>query len=279
MGALRRMQPLVLAFSYLSTRFLVHGEETCGKWEAGMDPRLPVHFSPTHGGQWRLLATEGQKQDGTIIKGIKGESSYPTVIRGHWAIGELEFYADPNCEGPKHLSYPGDDAVLSPLHTTYGWQDDPLPAEHPFHASLGEESPWYSEIRAIDGCSTSEFWSQCYQCDASSAWYGVKFDDADLNGTQIKCVKMYQKDADAYTATRVELHRWYPNTTTCKTSEDDGAVTCEQWSWKKVGDWTGLTGGQWHVLRDNTTVAINSAHGSTGLGLVGVIGFLLWAMQ
>jgi len=239
-----------------------------------------VHFSPTHFGQWRLLATEGQKQDGTIIKGVKGETQYPTVIRGHWAIGELEFYADPNCEGSKHPTLVKDKPVLSPLHTTYGWQDDAVDEAdaHPFLLGLGGESPWYSEMRAIDGCYSSEFWSQCYQCDGSSAWYGVKFDDDDMNATHIKCVKVYQKEADAYTATRVELHRWYPNLTSCEYSED-AAVTCSGWGWKKVGDWTGLIGGQWQVLRDNTTVAINSAHGSAGLGFVGVLGFLLWAMQ
>jgi len=269
------MQIIALAISCLSARLLVNGEETCGKWE---DPRDPVHFSPTHGGQWRLLATEGQKQDGTIIKTIPGEST--AVIRGHWAIGELEFYADPNCEGSKYPTLLKDTPVLSPIHTTYGWQDDApdAPDSGSFLASLGEEAPWYPEMRAIDGCSTSEFWSQCYQCDASSAWFGVKFDDDDLNATHIKCVKMFQKDADAYTATRVELHRWYPNISSCKTNED-GATTCDGWAWKKVGDWTGLDGGQWYVLRDNTTVAINSAHGSAGLGIVGVIGFLLWAMQ
>jgi len=267
--SLPRMQRIILTISCFSTKFLVNCEDTCGTWEL---PNDPVHFSPSHSSQWRLIAREGQKQDGTIIAGVKTEAMYPTVIRGHWAIGELEFYADPSCEGKKHTTLKKDGPVLSPLQTTYGWQDE-FPAEHPFLLTLGGESPWYSEMRAIDGCASSEFWSQCYQCknydgDGKSAWFGVQFDNDEKDVTQIKCVKIFQKDADAYTATRVELQRWYPDTW-----GTDGVGS--GWSWKKRGDWTGLNGGQWYVLSDNTTVAIDGAHGSTVPSLLGLVGFLL----
>lgn len=252
------MQLIFLAISSLLTRVLVDAEETCGKWK---DPRSPVHFDSTNNGQWRLLATEGQKQDGTIIEGAPPLA----VIRGHWAIGELEFFEDPNCEGDKHPSLLNDDdpswpsPVLAPLHTTFGWQDD-TPEGHAF--LIETDPPWYSEMRAIDGCRTSEFWSQCYQCDSGSAWYGVVFDK---EASTIKCVKMFQKDADAYTATRVELQKWYP-------SEEGG-------SWKKLGDWTGLNGGRWYILKESETVAIASAHGSAGLSLIGLLSLFLLAMQ
>lgn len=252
------MQQTIITILCLSTRLLVSSEETCGEY---ILPNGPVHFNPTHYSQWRLLALEGQKQDGTIISGVESETTYPTVIRGHWAIGELEFYEDPNCEGGKHASLKKDTPVLSPLHTTIGWQDD-TPDELPFKA--GEEAPWYSEMRAIDGCSSSEFWSQCYQCANDEAWYGVVFDNDEPNRHQIKCIKMFQKDADAYTATRVHLQRWEP----------EG----ESGSWKTKGDWTGLTGGQWFVLRDNTTVAIAGAPGKALPSLLlGLCGFFLWA--
>lgn len=231
------MQRIILTISCLSTRLLVNCEETCGEY---LLPNDPVHFSPSHGSQWRLVALAGQQQDGTIIRGVEGETFYPTVIRGHWAIGELEFYQDPNCEGKKHATLIRDKPVLSPMHTTYSWQDD-SPDELPFAA--GQESPWYSEMRAIDGCSSSEFWSQCYQCSIPEAWYGVRFEKDEPEATQIQCVKMFQKDADAYTATRVQLQRWELNT-----ESTEG-------SWIKKGDWTGLAKERrWYVLKGNTTV-------------------------
>jgi hypothetical protein len=209
--------------------------------------------------------------DGTLIKGIETETTYPTVIRGHWAIGELEFYSDSNCEGPKYPTIQKDGPVLSPMHTTYGWQDE-YPDGHPFLLTLGSEGPWYSEMRAIDGCPSSEFWSACYQCDASTAWYGVAFKDDKKDVTQIKCVKIFQKDADAYTATRVELQRWYPDSW----NETEG--TGSGWSWKKQGDWTGLNGGNWYLLKGNSTVAVAGAHGSAVPSLLGLLGFFLWTM-
>jgi hypothetical protein len=260
------MQRIVLAVSCLCTKYLVNSEDTCGTYEL---PNAPVHFKPSHSSQWRLLATEGQKLDGTIIQGIEAENTYPTVVRGHWAIGELEFYLDPNCEGSKYNTLIKDGPVLSPLQTTYGWQDD-APAAHPFLASLGSEAPWYSEMRAIDGCASSEFWSQCYQCDGTQAWYGVQFNDDDKDVTQIQCVKIFQKNADAYTATRVQLQRWSPD------SWDGEEVV--GWSWKKQGDWTGLDGGQWYVLKGNSTVAVAGAHGSAVPTLLGLMGVLLWTM-
>lgn len=269
------MQRLILSISCLSTRFLVSSavdsENTCGEY---LLPNEPVHFSPTHQSQWRLLALEGQKQDGTIIAGVKEESGYPTVIRGHWAIGELEFYADPNCEGSKLPTLQKDKPVLSPLHTTYGWQSDsPWNEDNEPPFSAGQESPWYSEMRAIDGCPSSEFWSQCYQCAVPEAWYGVQFINDEPNVTQIKCIKMFQKDADAYTATRVQLQRWESAST-----KDDGIGKVE-WTWKTKGDWGGLSGGRWHVLRDNTTMAINGVPGSAVPSLLlGLCGFFLWAL-
>eukprot|EP00746_Dinoflagellata_sp_MGD_P165882 gnl/MRDRNA2_/MRDRNA2_95420_c0_seq1.p1 gnl/MRDRNA2_/MRDRNA2_95420_c0~~gnl/MRDRNA2_/MRDRNA2_95420_c0_seq1.p1 ORF type:complete len:257 (+),score=42.48 gnl/MRDRNA2_/MRDRNA2_95420_c0_seq1:82-852(+) len=254
------MQRVLLTISCLSTRFVVNSEETCGEY---LLPKDPVHFSRTHGSQWRLLALAGQKQDGTIITGDPSEPMYPTVIRGHWAIGELEFFEDPNCEGNKHPSLKKDGPVLAPMHTTYSWQDD-TPDELPFAA--GVESPWYSEMRALDGCSSSEFWSSCYQCAIPQAWYGVVFINDDPNVTQIKCVKVFQKDADAYTATHVELQRWEP------------PVNGTEGSWKKKGAWTGLNGGRWFVLKDNATAAVAGAPGSAMPSLLlGLFGFLLWA--
>jgi len=259
------MQRIILTVSCLSTRFIVKSEETCGEY---LFPKDPVHFNPTHGSQWRLLALAGQKQDGTIISGDESEPTYPTVIRGHWAIGELEFFEDPNCEGSKHPTLKKDTPVLSPMHTTYSWQDD-SPEGLPFvlgrDEDAGRESPWYSEMRAIDGCYSSEFWSSCYQCAIPEAWYGVTFLTDNPNVTQIKCVKIFQKDADAYTATHVELQRWEP------AIESPG-------SWKKKGEWTGLNGGRWFILKDNATVAVAGAPGSAMPSLVlGLFGFLLWA--
>lgn len=269
------MQRVLLTVSCLSTRFLVNSEETCGEY---LLPNDPVHFSEAHGSQWRLVGMEGQKQDGTIIAGIKEEPMYPTVIRGHWAIGELEFYPDPNCEGDKHPTLIRDTPVLEPLHTTFGWQDDAKWTEDtplPFDVG-GEgaamESPWYSEMRAIDGCSSSEFWSQCYQCAVPSAWYGVRFLKDEPNVTQIKCVKIFQKDADAYTATRLELQRWEPS------SWDADGLGVE-WSWKTKGDWSGLNGGRWYVLKDNTTVAVAGAPATSASSLIlGLFVFLVWAL-
>lgn len=261
------MQRIILAIYCLSTRFLVNSEETCGEY---LLPKEPVHFTRTHGSQWRLLALAGQKQDGTLITGDKSEPMYPTVIRGHWAIGELQFFEDPNCGGKKHPTLEKDTPVLVPLHTTYSWQDD-TPEELPFNA--GVEAPWYSEMRAIDGCSSSEFWSQCYQCTIPEAWYGVRFIKDDPNVTQIKCIKIFQKDADAYTATRVQLQRWEP------ASRDNETGAGLEWDWKTKGDWTGLNGGRWFVLKDNTTVAVAGAPGTAMPSFVlGLLGFFLWAM-
>lgn len=260
------MQRIILTITCVSTKLLVNGEDTCGEY---LLPKEPVHFNPTHGSQWRLLATAGQKQDGTVIEGKKEEVMYPTVIRGHWAIGELEFYADGNCNGNKLPTLLKDKPVLAPMYTTYGNQDT-YPVEHPFLLSLGSEGPWYSETRAIDGCYSSEFWSACYQCDASSAWYGVRFDKDEPDVTQIKCIKMFQKDADAYTATRVELQRW-------QTPYED-AEGSYPGSWKKYGQWTGLNGGRWYIMKENATVAIGGAQGSAVPGLLGLLGFFLWAM-
>jgi len=261
-----------IVFALCAKFFLVAAEDTCGTWVL---PKEPVHFNPAHGSQWRLLATEGQKLDGTIIKGIIEESTYPTVIRGHWAIGELEFYSDPHCKGKKYPTLVEDGPALTPLMTTYGWQDD-APAEHPFLAQLGSESPWYSEMRAIDGCYSSEFWSQCYQCDGTQAWYGVRFDKDEKDVTQIKCIKMFQKDADAYTATRVQLERWLPTTII---EDSDGNVTnVTVGHWKKLGDWTGLNGGRWYVLQHNTTAATAGAHESAVPSCLGLVGLLLWSM-
>jgi hypothetical protein len=125
-------------------------------------------------------------------------------------------------------------------------------------------------MRAIDGCSSSEFWSQCYQCVIPEAWYGVRFINDDPNVTQIKCVKIFQKDADAYTATRVQLQRWEP------ASRDSEGVGSE-WDWKTKGDWTGLDGGRWYILRDNATAAVAGAPGSAVPNLVlGIFGLFLW---
>lgn len=254
------MQRILLTVSCLSTGFVANGEETCGEY---LLPKDPVHFSASHGSQWRLLALAGQKQDGTIISGVETEPMYPTVIRGHWSIGELEFFEDPNCEGNKHPSLKRDAPVLAPMYTTYTWQDD-SPDELPF--DTGRESqqqqPWYSEMRAVDGCSSSEFWSACYQCAIPEAWYGVAFLNDDPSVTQIKCVKIFQKDADAYTATNVELQRWDPASA----------------SWKKKGAWTGLNGGRWFILKDEATVAVAGAPGIAMPSLLlGLLGFLLWA--
>lgn len=251
------MQLIFLAISSLLTRVLVDAEETCGKWK---DPRSPVHFDSTNNGQWRLLATEGQKQDGTIIEGAPPLA----VIRGHWAIGELEFFEDPNCEGDKHPSLLNDDdpswpsPVLAPLHTTFGWQDD-TPEGHAF--LIETDPPWYSEMRAIDSCHSSEFWSACYQCESGDAWYGVQFKDAEA---QVGCLMVFQKDADAYTATKVFLERWM--------TDADGAG-----SWVSHGNWTGLTGGRWFILKKDSTVAIAGTHRGTVPGLLGLITALLWA--
>jgi len=268
------MQRIIIAISCLITNLLVHCEDMCGTWEL---PNAPVHFSPDHSSQWRLLAKEGQKLDGTVIEGVESESMYPTVIRGHWAIGELEFYADPDCAGAKHPTLKKDGTQLSPLHTTYGWQDA-YPAEHWFHLTMMTDSPWYSEIRAIDGCHSSEFWSSCYQCGnvdtddgKKNAWYGVRFENDDKDANQIGCVKITQKDADAYSATRVQLQRWYPS------SWDSNGFGTE-WSWKTQGDWTGLNGGQWYVLKANSTVAMAGAHGCAMPSLLALIAVLLFAI-
>lgn len=263
------MQRIVVALSCLGNIFLVNSEEenTCGKW---LLPKEPVHFNPSHGSQWRLLATEGQKIDGTIIQGVPSDDTYPTVIRGHWAIGELEFYADPNCEGSKYPTLIEDGPKLAPMQTTYGWQDE-YPAPHPFLESLASEGPWYSEMRAIDGCPYSEFWSQCYQCAVPDAWYGVTFDENNVNVTHIGCVRVFQKDADAYTATRVQLEHWIPDSWV---GENFTAGF-----WKKHGDWTGLDGGSWFTLKNNFTVAVAGAHGSAVPSLLGLLGLLLWITQ
>lgn len=255
------MQRLIIAISCLS---LVRCEEDlCAKVKP---PNPPVHFDPDHGTQWRVVATEGQKQDGTIIVGAPSEPMYPTVIRGHWAIGELEWYSDDDCESGKHPTLKDDGTVVSPLHTTYGWQDDcPLPNEHWYHDSLVSDPPWYPEMRAIDGCYSSEFWSACYQCEKEAAWYGLQFHKDDPNTTQIRCLKIFQKDADAYTATRVELQRWVP-----PSSEVPG-------QWQKHADWTGLNGGRWYVLKANSTVAIAGTQRNAVPGLLGLIAALLWA--
>jgi hypothetical protein len=282
------MQQIILTISLLSTRFVVNGEDTCGEY---LLPNAPVHFKPEHQSQWRLLALSGQKQDGEIINGVRGEPAFPTVIRGHWAIGELEFYADPDCEGPKHPTLKKDDKfpdltkdepVLSPMHTTYGWQDDtPYMTEDDIPFDMQVDAPWYSEMRAIDGCYSSEFWSSCYQCwnpyvrlhdikITPSAWYGVTFLNDDPDVTQIKCVKIFQKDADAYTATHVELQRWGPTGRPTETGWEFG--------WVQKGNWTGLNGGRWFILKQNATVAVAGAPGSAMPSLVlGFFVFLLWA--
>jgi len=250
------MQRLVIAFSCVS---IATCEDLCGSWEL---PNEPSHFDPTHSSQWRLVATEGQRQNGEIIKGVPGTDT--TVIRGHWAIGEIEWYADPNCSAAKHPTLKKDKTQVSPLHTTFSCTDE-CPSETDFHSSLATDPPWYSEMRAIDGCYSSEFWSECYQCAPTDAWYGIKFHHDDKNATQIRCLKIFQKDADAYTATRVELQRWYP------ASEEN-----EMGGWYTLGDWTGLNGGRWFILKSNKTVAIARTQRNAMPGLLGILGALLW---
>jgi hypothetical protein len=267
---LTKMQHLAIAVSCLS--LVTCYEDLCGKYKL---PNKPVHFDPSHKSQWRLVATEGQKQDGTIIKGVKSETMYPTVIRGHWAIGEIEWYSDAECT-KKHPTLIEQGTQLSPLHTTYDGGDDCPYPPHDFHSTLPGDPPWYSEVRAMDSCHSSEFWSACYQCEEGdawpevveknpdkgpNAWYGVQFHNDE--NSQVGCVKIFQKDADAYTATKVFLERWMVN-------ETDGSG-----AWTAHGNWTGLTGGRWFILKNDTTVAIGGTNRGTVPGLLGLITALL----
>jgi hypothetical protein len=211
----------------------------CGTKEL---PRSPVLHEATNRGQWRIVGLEGQTQTGEIITKENGNNG--VVIRGHWAIGELELYEDAKCGGNKIKTLEKDKSPLAPLDTTWS-KGKTDPDGHDFLESLVGYEKWYSEQRALDECYSSEFWSPCYQCGEAEAWVGWVFDAAAVD-TEVNCIKIIQKDADPYVATRIALERW---------SNTQG----KEWGWKKVADWKGLIPGRMHILMANETVAIAGA--------------------
>jgi hypothetical protein len=156
----------------------------------------------TDANQWRIVGAKGMTQNGTRID----------RIRGRWVIAEVQFFTDSVADQNAPGGYKCSGRIYSDNRKTH-----PLT---PIDTSCGDNGPWFPEIRAVDMDEDTQFWSTCYQTKGCRAWYGIKIQNAQT----VKCIKIKQKDADAYVATTVRLERWYsqPNGERkwcCKTDE------------------------------------------------------------
>lgn len=265
------MQLRTFAISWLAT--WLYADAECGPKDPKKNelPSEAADHHSTHRGQWRLVAIEGQSHKGEIITSLDNDG---IVIRGHWAIGEIELFPDGECTSAKIPTIVKDGAYLKPLDSSVDVAQTDSDGEPKTY-----DPPWYKELRAFDECHTSQWWSPCYQCYAGDAWIGVQFDNNHLDD-EIRCVKIFQKDSDAYSATRVLLQRWLPDYWYEQNSTAPiGNGTGPNWSWKSQGDWKGLKEGAWYVLKNNSDVAVAGAPASASPGLlVAVLGALLWAL-
>lgn len=242
-------------------------------------PREPALHEATHSGQWRLVAVEGSDPKGDPITNPENG----VVIRGHWAIGEIELYSDPDCRGDKMPTLEKDNTQVTSLLTTYQAPKS-APFPHESNSFLEEietdGTPWYSELRALDECQHSWFWSECTRCAPEQAWFGVRFDDPE---TELRCLRIIQKDSDAYLATGVRLQRWLPEYWNSTTTEDGiiSKVPMGSWSWHQIKYWNGLEGGRWFLLTANSSLAIAGAPPFARPGVASVItisSLLLWVL-